>query len=165
VTAPVARQGSAVLVAAVLGVSLFGGTASAYWRTTGTGTGTATTGTMTVTVDAVPGTAVTSAQTTTSGTLVPGGSATALLRLSNSSTFDVVVTGITPGSSVVVGDCPAGTVTLTPPASYTAASFRLAKGTSTTLELTGALSMSSSAPQACMGQVFAVPVTVTVQSA
>jgi hypothetical protein len=160
-----AQRASSVLLAAVLGAAVFGGTASAYWRTTGTGSSTATTGTLIFTVDAVPAAALQSAGTTTAGSLIPDGRATALLRVSNSSELPVTITAISAGSSASVNGCAAGTVTLTPPASYADASFRIEKGSSSTVQLPNALHMSASAVQACMGQSFSLQVTVTVQSA
>ena len=151
-----ARSASSVAVATVLGASLFGGTASAYWRTTGTGTGTGTTGTLTFALTA------NAATTAGSGTLFPDTAGDLVLQYDNTSVRPVRVTGL------LARPLPAATaackVSLRAPSTYEHARYLLPAG-SGTVTVPAAAHMAVDAPSDCQGQTFVLPVTLTVQTA
>lgn len=147
--------------AATTALCLLGGVGSAYayWTAAGLGSGSATNGTMqTVTVDAlVPGG---SPQTS----LVPGGSADVVLRITNPNPHGVAVHSVTANGPITAdgahpGCAPTG-VTFTP-AQMT--STAIAANTSVLLTLPGAASMSTASPSACQGAQFTIPVTLEVR--
>lgn len=147
--------------AATTALCLLGGVGSAYayWTSAGLGSGSATNGTMqTVTVDAlVPG-------DTLQTSLVPGGSADVVLRITNPNPHDVAVHSVTANGPVAAdaahpGCTPTG-VTFTPPQ---LASTVIAANTSLLVTLPGAASMSTASPSPCQGAQFAIPVTLEVR--
>ncbi|GAB3350093.1 hypothetical protein [Amycolatopsis echigonensis] len=133
------------------------GVAFADWSSTGSASGTAATGTMTVTAAALSG-------ETPASTLYPGGTADALVKLANPNGFSVQVVAITATGPAQAGNgCGPTGVTFTSPSGYADPQFSLAAGQSTVLRLTGALAMDTTSSNACQGQTFSLPVTVTVQ--
>lgn len=137
--------------------------ATAYWRTSGSGSGSATTGTMTFQVVALLGGDESTALGAQSTTLVPGGSADAILRVTNPNAFAVKVTAISAGTATASGTCNPASVTFTNPSVFTAGQYTLNASATSLLALPSAVLMSSGAQQNCMGATFTFPVTVTVQ--
>ena len=147
--------------AATTALCLLGGVGSAYayWTAAGLGSGSATNGTMqTVSVDAlVPG-------DTLQTSLVPGGSADVVLRITNPNAHDVAVHNVTASGPITAdaahpGCTPTG-VTFTSP--QVPATF-IAANTSLLLTLPGAANMSTASPSACQGAQFTIPVTLEVR--
>lgn len=144
--------------AAVLAAALAGTAAWAYW--TAAGAGSAGSGTMQpVTVAALvagdqPGSA-----------LLPGASADVVLRLHNPNTFAVQLTAVAAAGAVTADaahpGCSTTGVTFVPP---TNPQITVPATTTLLVDLPAAASMASSAPSACQGATFAVPVTVTART-
>ena len=133
------------------------GVAAATWSASGTAAGSAGTGTMTVTAAALSG-------ETPDSALYPGGTADAIVKLANPNAFDVHVVAIAATGTAQAGNgCGPTGVTFTSPAGYSDPQFSLAAGQSAVLHLTGALAMDTTSSNACQGQTFSLPVTVTVQ--
>jgi hypothetical protein len=154
------RTRRALIVVASLVAALIAGAGSAmaYWATAGSGTGTGTTGTMTVKVVALQ------AGDSNATTLIPGGTADAIIRVQNPNAFAIHVSAIAPDGAAVAGNgCTPTGVTFTAPADYSAGQFTIAAESATTLQLTGAVSMDYTAASSCQGATFTVPVSVTVQ--
>ena len=148
----------AVLIAcpALLG----GGLAYAYWPTTGSGSAAATNGDLrAVTVTALI------AGDTPAESLIPGGNADVILRVSNPNDYAVQVYSVT-GNGAVTADaghaaCTTTGVTFTPPPSPTG--ITVPADSTQLLRLPAAASMSTTSLAACQGASFQVPVTVTVR--
>lgn len=141
--------GTALLVGA--------GVAHAYFSSTGAGTGTAANGTMTITAAALAGESAQNA-------LYPGGTADAIVKLANPNGYPVRVVAIASTGVARAGNgCSPTGVAFTAPTDYTAAQFTLPANQSTTLDLAGAVAMDTTSANACQGQTFSLPVTVTVQ--
>jgi hypothetical protein len=139
---------------AFLVVGAFGGTAFARWNSHGGGSNSAATGSLApVTVVALTGTPTTS--------LLPGGSSDVVLKVSNTNAYSVILTSIaiTPGQSVTAsnGSCTTSGVTITFPSSP---SISVPAGSSQ-VDVPGAASMSLASQNACQGNTFTFPVTVT----
>lgn len=157
-----ARSGRlARTAAATTALCLLGGVGSAYayWTAAGMGSGSATNGTMqTVSVDAlVPG-------DTLQTSLIPGGSADVVLRITNPNPHAVAIHSITANGPITAdaahpGCAPTG-VTFTPPQLH---STSIAASTSVLVTLPGAATMSLTSPSACQGAQFTIPVTLEVR--
>jgi hypothetical protein len=145
-----------VIAAAIaLVVALGGGIAYAYWATTGSGSGTASAGTMTISVEAIAG------GDSPTGTLIPGGSADAIVRVNNPNSFHVTLThAVGNGAIAASNGCDASGVSFTDQNSL---AVDLIPG-STLVHVAGAVSMSTSVPSSCQGATFSIPVAVTVQT-
>ncbi|MFI2566624.1 hypothetical protein [Paenarthrobacter sp. NPDC018779] len=151
-----ARTAAATVAMCILGGV---GSAYAYWATTGTGAGAATNGTMqTVTVVALLG------GDTPQNSLVPGGTADAILRATNPNPYAVTVIGVTPNGAVTADashpGCTTTGVTLTPALPQQAT---IPANSSALLRLPNAASMSTASLSACQGSLFSVPVTLEVK--
>ncbi len=162
------RLAPLAVAATTLAVGASVGTAYAYLSTTGSGVGRGRVGTL------LP-VRVESASATVAKALVPGGSGTLLLKLTNPNAVAVNIVGVTEDGPVTVTGggpaCTSGSVG-TPGASGVAVAANVASGldihvaggpsvTSTVAVPTG-VTMSSSANTTCQGASFHLPVTVRV---
>jgi hypothetical protein len=149
-----------LVVTTVVGATLGGGIAVAAWTSSGSGAANAKAGTA-----AAPTTGTLLASAFTSGLLYPGGPAgDAKILVNNPNPYPVKVTSVvangTPTGSGGTGTCTTTGVSWTtqsPNASVPA-------GSSATLPLTGAVSMSTASDDGCQGALFAIPVAVMVVS-
>ncbi|WP_439380019.1 hypothetical protein [Amycolatopsis lexingtonensis] len=145
-----------LVVTTVVGATLGGGIAVAAWTSSGSGTAGAKAGTA-----SAPSTGTVDASALTTGLLYPGVSGAALIRISNPNPYPVKVSSITGnGTPTATGGCPGAAV------SWVAQqpNAPLDAGATSTLTLTGAVSMLPTADDSCQGAVFTIPVTVTVVS-
>jgi hypothetical protein len=158
-----ARTGrrSAVVAAGVAATMLFGGSAYAYFTTTGTGSGTAKLG-QGSTVKSV-------AATATSGLLHPSTTYKGTLHLTFTSTVNAKVTGVArdPGRSITVSGglggtpaCTGSSITLSP---STGLNINLTANTPFTTSIPGVVAMAIDAPNSCQGAEFVIPVILTAQ--
>jgi len=149
--------GASVVAAAILG----GGVAVATWSASGSGTGSALADTaQTVTINAV-------ALSSSAASLFPGGPAgNVYFTVTNPNPYAVKITNIawgTPTSSDPAA-CPSSVISVDPSAPTTGLSLTVpANGTSSAVQVNAVLDLSSSATDACQGNGFDVPVTVTGQ--
>ena len=162
------RLAPLAVAATTLTVGASVGTAYAYLGTTGSGTGEGRVGTL------LP-VKVEDASATVMKALVPGGSGTLLLKLTNPNNLAVTLVGVTEDGPVTVAGggpaCTSGTLG-TPGSSGVSVAANVASGldipvargpsvTSTVVVPTG-ITMSSRSSSTCQGASFHVPVTVTV---
>ena len=146
-----------------LTVATGGGIAYAHWSTTGSGNGDATNGTMqTVTVSAFVG------GDTPNTTLIPGGSADVILRVTNPNAYPVRVYGVA-GNGAITADaahsaCTTTGVTFAAPTSPITPTVTVPAGAALLVHLAGAASMSAASQSACQGATFHVPVTLAVHA-
>lgn len=146
----------------VLSVAIGAGTAYAYWAADGSGGGSAAAGDMqTVTVDAlVPG-------DTPASTLIPGGSADVVLRITNPNPYSVQVYSVTSKGAAAAGDthpsCTTTGVTFVAPPSPLSPAVSIPANSSTVVTLPGAASMDTTSHSACQGATFHLPVTLAVR--
>lgn len=136
-----------------------GGTAYAYWATTGAGSGAAPAATLqAVTVDAFI------AGDSNRTSLVPGGTADVILRTSNPNGFAVQLYSVAASGPVTADAAHAGCTTtgvsFTGPAAPLAPAVTIPAHSSLLVSLPGAASMSTQSPSACQGATFKIPVTV-----
>jgi hypothetical protein len=149
------------VVPAVLLMVLGAGAAYAYW-TNGAGSGSATAATMqTVTVDAfVSG-------DNPQSTLVPGGTADVILRVTNSNPYAVQVYSVSPNGPATADGAHPGCITTGVTFSGTGspvspATFIAANSTAL-LTLPGTAAMDATSQSACQGATFHLPVTLAVR--
>ncbi len=150
-----------ILVAAVVGVITVAvaGIAIAAWSVNGSGTGYA---------KASTASAITlgDASVESTATLYPGASGTAKLKVSNPNPFPVRITAVAGNGTITTADATCNAshgvsfvnqtgLTLDLTANETNHVFTLASGSVT---------MSNASVNACQGQVFSIPVTVTAVS-
>ncbi|MDQ0922324.1 hypothetical protein QF038_000832 [Pseudarthrobacter sp. W1I19] len=138
------------------------GTAYAYWSSAGTGSGSAAAGTMqAISVDALvagdgPG-----------ATLVPGGTADVVLRLTNPNPYAVQVYRVSPSGPATAdpahSGCTTTGVTFTGAAAPLAPATFVGANSSTLLTLPGSAAMDTTSLAACQGATFHLPVTVEVR--
>ena len=138
------------MVIAATGIGL------AYWSSQGSGTGTATTGTATISLPTTPA--------TVSG-LYPGASIT---------NVQVTLTNTSPAASVLLKTLNAGTTTVdsghsgctNAGVSFSANSIptTVISANGGTITVTGTVAMSTTAPNACQGATFTIPITATAQA-
>jgi hypothetical protein len=149
--------GAAAVAATLLG----GGVALATWSATGSGTGSA----LAYTAQAV--TVNTVALTSSSASLYPGGPAgNVYFTVTNPNPYAVKITNIAWGTPVSANPsaCPSSVISVDPGAPTSGLSLTIpALGTSPSQQVNGVLDLSSSATDACQGNLFNVPVTVTGQ--
>jgi hypothetical protein len=157
------RRGFLGIVAGVTTLAV-SGTAFAFWTTSGTGSGSASNSTLTFQVTALVGSDESAAHTGQATTLIPNGSANAILRVTNPNSQTVHVTAITGGTPSATGGCPVSNIHFANPSTFTAPQFTITAHASVLLTLTSAVSLDVAAPQSCMGATFSFPVTVTVQT-
>lgn len=149
--------GAAVVAAALIG----GGVAYATWSTTGSGTGSALADTaQPVTVSAV-------ALSSSTASLYPGGPAgNVYFTISNPNPYPIKITGIawgTPTSSDPTA-CASSLISVDSGAPTSGLNLQVAANTtSAAFEVNSVLDLSSSAADACQGNGFSVPVTLSGQ--
>ena len=156
------RGAKVAVLTGVLSLAIGAGTAYAYWAAEGSGGGSAGAGDMqTVTVDAlVPGDAPAS-------TLIPGGTADVVLRVTNPNPYAVQVFGVTNNGTATADNahplCTTTGVTFKDPPSPLSPAVSLAANSSTLVTLPGAASMDATSQSACQGATFHLPVTLAVR--
>lgn len=137
----------AVLGAASLGIAATG--AYAAWSVSGSAPVSASTASvqgLQVTAGALSG-------------LYPGGSVNVVLSVTNPNAFPVTVTAVAFASPTAVGSCAGSHLVLSDRTGLTAA---VTAGGTSSITLTGAATLSTSAPDACQGVTFpSVTATVT----
>jgi hypothetical protein len=149
-----ARRGITPL-AIVLGVATIGaGSAYAYWTIGGSGTGSA--------VPANGLVALTTTATAAVGDLLfPGSNSVPLsLKINNPGVLPVIINAVTANGAITSDKtgCAGTNVTFTP---ATNLSITVAAGSSTTTSVAHLVSMSATAPNACQGATFTIPVTLS----
>lgn len=94
--------------------------------------------------------------------LYPGASGAVKVKVTNPNVFPVTITSVT-GTGAITSDVGASCDATSGLAftDQTGLSLALGAGATTTFTLAGAASMGSSAPTACVGAVFTIPVSVT----
>lgn len=151
--------GTASAATAALCLLAGGGTAYAYWATTGAGSGAAAAATMhAVTVDAFV------AGDSNRTSLVPGGTADVILRTSNPNAFAVRLYSVASNGAVTAdaghAGCTTTGVSFTAPTAPLAPAVTIPANSSLLVTLPGAASMSAQSQSACQGATFKIPVTV-----
>jgi hypothetical protein len=146
---------AAVSVAALMTMA---GAAFAYWELIGSGSASAASGSLgSLAVTAFSG------GDAPSSSLLPGGSSDVVLRLNNTNAFAVTVTGISLNGTISatggLGTCTTPGVTVTFPSTP---SIVVTTG-SHLIDLSGAASLSLTAPNGCQGATFEIPVLITYQ--
>jgi hypothetical protein len=141
---------------AALAFGLSGGGAYAYFTSHGTGTGHASTGNLQTATIASVGSVTTQ--------LLPGGSGDVAFNVANPNSFSVTLVGVSGNGAITVdaghsGCTPSGNVTFT---NQTPNLTITANQSAFPVDLVGSISMAASAPNACQGATFAVPLTLTV---
>ncbi|WP_160663335.1 hypothetical protein [Pseudarthrobacter sp. ATCC 49987] len=135
-----------------------GGTAYAYWASTGSGIGAAAAGTMQISVDASV------AGDSNSTSMVPGGTADVILRTSNPNAFAVTLYSVAASAAATADAAHAGCTTtgvsFTAPATPLAPAVTIPAKSSVFVTLPGAASMSAQSQSACQGATFKIPVKV-----
>lgn len=149
--------GAAVVAAVLMG----GGLAFAYWSATGSGSGSALADT------AQPVTVNTVALTSTSASLYPGGPAgNVYFTVTNPNPYPIKITNITWGTPTSSNPtaCSSALISVDPGAPTTGLDITVgANGTSTPVEVSAVLDLSSSATAGCQGNSFSVPITASGQ--
>ena len=150
------RASAAVGMAGALVLGLGAGSAFGYFTAGGAGHGSASTATLLPALGAhgVPAT-----------WLVPGRTADVVVEVTNPNLFAVWVVSATAGGDVTVDaghpTCTPASVGFTNPGSL---NVLIPAGTTQALSFPAAASMSISAPNACQGASFSIPLTLTVRS-
>ena len=143
-------------MAGALVLGLGAGSAFGYFTSSGAGHGSASTATL------LPALGAHGVPTTR---LVPGGTADVAVEVTNPNTFAVTVVSATAGGVVTVDaghpTCTPASVSFTNPGGLT---VMIPASTTQALSFAGAASMSISAPNACQGASFSIPLTLTVRS-
>ena len=151
------RRSLTVVTAAVLCTAAVSGVSAAFWPGGGSGTGSAGTATNLtgVTVQAV------TVGDSPATTLLPGGSAEAIVKVANTNGFPVTVTSVSLiGSVTAANGCTPTGVTFTDQAG---AWVVPAGSAGTLLHLPGAVQMNATSASACQGTTFNIPVTVVAR--
>lgn len=157
-----ARGVKVAVLTGVLSLAIGAGTAYAYWITDGSGSGSAAAGTMqTVTVDAlVPG-------DTPATTLIPGGTADVVLRVTNPNPYSVQVYSVTnngtPTADNAHPSCATTGVTFASSPGPLSPGVSIAANSSALVTLPGAASMDATSQSACQGATFHLPVSLAVR--
>jgi hypothetical protein len=146
-----------IIPAVCLVVGLASGAAYAYFTSSGHGTGSASTGSM----QAVT---ISSATATPTSPLHPGGTGDVTLKVTNPNNFSVTLVSVV-GSGTITADSghPTCTVTGVTFTNQTALSTPISSGSTATIDLPGAASMSTASSAGCQGATFAIPVTISVE--
>lgn len=156
------RGVKAAFLAGALTLALGTAAAYAYWTTSGSASGSAAAGDMqTVTVDAlVPGDGPAS-------TLIPGGTADVVLRVTNPNPYPVQVYSVT-GNGPVTSDtahpsCTTTGITFTGSPGPLSPTVSIAANSTALVTLPGAAGMDATSQSACQGSTFHLPVTLAVR--
>jgi len=147
-----------LVVAFALAFGLGAGAAHAYFTSSASGTGSAGTGTMQI-VTVAAATAVPSTP------LRPGGTGDVTLKVTNPNSYPVTLVSVTSAAGTITADSghPACTTTGVIFTDQTGLSTTLAAGSTTTIDLPGAASMSTASSAGCQGAMFSIPVTIAVR--
>jgi hypothetical protein len=140
------------------GVGLTGGTAYAYWLTTGTGTGSAAASTAQ---------ALTTSVATTGGTLLyPGATGDVRLTINNPNPFPVTVSSVS-DLGTITSDKGAACDAATGVAfvDQTGLALAVPAASSATFTLVGAVTMDNSSDNSCQGATFTIGVSLAGGSA
>ena len=141
---------------AALAIGLGAGSAFGYFTTSGVGQGSASTASM------LP---VTGAAATPTTLLVPGGTVGVTLSLTNPNAFPITVVGASSAGPVLVDGshmgCPPTSVAFI---DQSGSLLQLGGNETATLILNAAASMSDSAPDACQGASFTIPLFITART-
>lgn len=163
-TARTVRPGRGLRTAAVTATLIAAGaaTAYAYWTGSGAGTGSAAAATMqAVSVDALV------AGDSPQATLIPGGTADVVLRITNPNPYPVQVYSVSPNGPAAADSahpgCTTTGVTFTGTAAPLAPATFVAADSSTLLTLPGSAAMDTTSLAACQGATFHLPVTAEVR--
>jgi hypothetical protein len=153
-------KAAAILIGGLSLALMSGGTAYAYWTTSGTGTGTASAGTAT---------AISAAPATVASGLYPGATGVAgTVTVSNPNPFPVQVTAAsfaTPTAAGGLGTCTSTGVTFTAQSLTTPVTVPAKVGTTNgTAPLSFTAAMSNASDNGCQGATFTSTVTLTGQS-
>ncbi|MCB0906227.1 MAG: hypothetical protein KDB63_03800 [Nocardioidaceae bacterium] len=145
---------------------LAGGPVFAFYTVAGAGSSSGTTGTV------QPLTLSPATVGSPSSTLLPGGTADLLLNVTNPNAVAVTITGVAQGGGVTVSG---GSGCSSDPAwptttgnsgvaivTTTGLSISVPGGSTATVHVTGAASMTNGSASGCQGAAFQIPVTVTV---
>ncbi|MEX0790279.1 MAG: hypothetical protein WD178_05825, partial [Actinomycetota bacterium] len=159
--APRSVDALAVGLAVVLTL-LAGGAAYASFTAGGAGSGSAPTGTMQpVVISALVG------GDDPSSTLVPGGTADVIVRVTNPNPAPVQVFGVAANGAVSAdlahAACTTTGVTFTPPDAPIVPTVTVLASSSLLIHLPGAVTMSLASLPECQGATFEIPVTVTAR--
>jgi hypothetical protein len=152
-----------LIIGAVAALTMLvgGGVAFATWSASGSGTGSALAYTaQTVTVNAV-------ALSSSASSLFPGGPAgNVYFTVTNPNPYPIKITNVAWGTPVSTNPtaCPSSVISVDPSAPTSGFNLTVpANGTSSVTQVNAVLDLSSSALDACQGNVFNVTVTVTGQ--
>ena len=157
-----ARGIKVAVLTGVLSLAIGAGTAYALWAADGSGSGSAGAGDMqTVTVDAlVPG-------DDPASTLIPGGTADVVLRVTNPNPYSVQVYNVTNNGTATADNahpsCTTTGVTFASTPSPLSPAFSIPANSSTLVTLPGAASMDATSQSVCQGATFHLPVTLAVR--
>jgi hypothetical protein len=156
------RPLAVTLLAAVatLGSLALAGVAYAWVGTQGTGSASASTsGLQAVTVTALSG------GDAPTGSLQPGGTADAILRITNPNPYPVTLVATAPNGAVTatggIGTCGTTGVTVV---AQSGLHVVLAASATTLVDLPGAAAMSNASSSGCQGATFTLPIAITVHS-
>jgi hypothetical protein len=146
---------AALVFATTVGIG--GGSALAYWHSSGAGHGSGANGTPSaVTVEAASG--------TPSSQLIPGGTADLLVQITNPNAYAVTLVSIAANGTVTstVSACDSGGNGVTVP-TQSGLSITIASGSSQLVHVPAGIAMSNASASACQGASFHAPVTITVR--
>jgi hypothetical protein len=156
------RRRTRLILASVAAAAavMSGGVAWAYWSSDGAGSASASTATMQpLSVSALAG------GDRPTSSLLPGGTAEVVLRVTNPNAFTVRLYAISAAGTITVDSghsgCTGSPVAFTPP---TSPDIPVAGNGTMLVRLADAASMALSAPSACQGATFTVPVTVAART-
>ena len=146
-----------IIPACCLVVGLGSGAAYAYFTASGHGTGSASTGSMqTVTISATTATPTSKLQ--------PGGTADVTLEVTNPNNFSVTLVSVVGSGTITVDSghpgCTTTGVTFT---DQTGLNTPISAGTTATIDLPGAATMTTASSAGCQGATFSIPVTISVE--
>ena len=148
-----------IIPAVCLVVGLGSGAAFAYFTSSGHGTGSGSVGAMqTVTIVAPTGSVTTP--------LMPGGSGDVTLTVNNPNSFPVTLVSVTGHGTIAASGAGPGGCTTTGIVTFsdqTSLNKPIAANGTTSVDLPGAVSMTTGAAAGCQGATFLIPVTITVE--
>ena len=147
------------MAGAVVAIAISAGVAVAMWSATGSGSGSALASTaQPVTLNAV-------ALTASAASLYPGGPAgNVYFTVQNPNPYPIKLTNIAWGTPVSSDPsaCPSSVISVDSNAPTSGLSIQVpANGTSSAIQVNSVLDLSSTATDACQGNGFTVPLTVT----
>lgn len=149
------RRRLKIIASAVFALLVVSGAAVAYWSTSGSGTGSAQAGNLTVSV------ATLGPADNATKLLVPGGTADAIVKVTNSNTYAITVMSVVGNGAITASaGCTTPAVTF---ANQPILTVAVPASTTQTVTLANAVSMGTTSSSDCQGAKFSIPVTVTVK--